>query len=118
MSIEQHIKIIPTYREVARTTPITTALISDEIVPSMYDVAKMCDVAKEYKVTLALTTTFSADDCQASYDMAVKHATRCLKAELYHDIHRILIYARRAVYERNWEQAMQHLDEIEDICAY
>lgn len=116
MSIEQHIKIIPTHREVARTTPITTTLISDEKLVSL--VPHRYDAAKEYKVTLALTTTFLADDCQDSYDMAVKHATRCLKAELYHDISRILIFTRRAVYDQNWEQAMQHLDEIEDICKY
>ena len=109
--IEQHIQITPTYKEVARTAPVISAVFTDEIIPKRFD------VAKEYKVVLSLTTTFLAEDDSHSYNLGVKHATRCLKAELYHDITRILIYARKSTYEQDWRQTMLHLDEIAKICG-
>lgn len=109
--IEQHIQIAQTFKEVARTTPVMSAVRTNEVFPQRYD------VAKEYKVTLALTTNFLAEDNPSSYSAGVEHAKRVLKAELYSDIYRILIYARKAVYDQDWHTAMQHLDEIGTICG-
>ena len=108
--IEQHIQITPTYKEVARTTPVSEVVYTNEVVPRRYD------VAKEYKVVLSLATNFLAEDNPHSLVAGRDHAIRVLKAELYSDISRILIYARKAVYEQDWPLAMQHLDEIGKIC--